>query len=321
MNIAAVEPPPAPPTLTALLSWDLPPLPILPIAGIVMAGLYCWGLIRMHRRGIEWSRGRSSSFLIGCVALVLVTGLQVERYGYSLFSVFMFQHLTLSMLVPPLLVVGSPGRLLLRATSHHGVGRWVLIAALTGLRSRAGRIALHPGLTIPLFLFSYYGLYLSSIFDALAVTEIGHVSMEVFFFASGLLFIIPVLAVGPLPVRQSNLGRLFDLFVEMPLHVFFGVILMMSSTPMLATFASPPPGWGVDPVDDQKLAGALAWSYGEPVALLVVLIFCIQWNRDEKNESAAADRRADEDGYSELNADNDFLKKIGTETRAPAADR
>jgi putative membrane protein len=315
MNIAAVDPPPAPPTLAALLSWDLPPLPILPIAGIVMAGLYCWGLHRIRRRGIEWSRWRSASFLLGCAALVLVTGLQIERYGYSLFSVFMFQHLTLSMTIPPLLVVGSPGRLLLRATSHHGAGRWVLIAALTGLRSRAGRIALHPGLTIPLFLFSYYGLYLSSIFDTLAVTEIGHVSMEIFFFASGLLFIIPVLAVGPLPIRQSNLGRMFDLFVEMPLHVFFGVILMMTSTPMLATFASPPPSWGVDPVADQKLAGALAWSYGEPVALLVVLIFCIRWNRDEKDESGAADRQAEEDGYSELNAYNDFLKKIGTETR------
>ena len=314
MNIAAVTPPEGPPTLAALLSFDLPPLPILPIAGIVMAGLYCWGLYRIRGRGIAWSRWRSASFLLGCAALVLVTGLQVERYGYSLFSVFMFQHLTLSMTIPPLLVVGSPGRLLLRATAHHGAGRWVLIAALTGLRSRAGRIALHPGLTIPLFLFSYYGLYLSSIFDVLAITVIGHVSMEIFFFASGLLFIIPVLAVGPLPVRQSNLGRLFDLFVEMPLHVFFGVILMMTSTPMLAAFASPPPQWGIDPVADQKLAGALAWSYGEPVALLVVLIFCIRWNRDEKDQSAAADRQAEEDGYSELNAYNDFLKKIGSDS-------
>lgn len=314
MNLAAVDPPQAPPTLTALLSWDVPPLPILPIAGIVMAGLYCWGLRRIRRSGIEWSRWRSASFLLGCAALVLVTGLQIERYGYSLFSVFMFQHLTLSMTIPPLLVVGSPGRLLLRATAHHGAGRWVLIAALTGLRSRAGRILLHPGVTIPLFLFSYYGLYLSSIFDALAVTKTGHVSMEIFFFASGLLFIIPVLAVGPLPIRQSNLGRMFDLFVEMPLHVFFGVILMMTSTPMLTAFASPPPGWDIDPVADQKLAGALAWSYGEPVALLVVLIFCIRWNRDEKDQSALADRQAEEDGYSELNAYNDFLKQISTET-------
>ena len=46
----------------------------------------------------------------------------------------------------------------------------------------------------------------------------------------------------------------------------------------------------------------------------MVLIFCIRWNRDEKEESAAADRHAEEDGYSELNAYNDFLKKIGSET-------
>ncbi|MBY6413941.1 cytochrome c oxidase assembly protein [Rhodococcus sp. BP-252] len=315
MNRAVVDTPTAPPTLSALLSWDIPPLPVLPITGIVMAALYCWGLHRVRKKSIYWSPWRSASFLLGCLFLVLVTGLQVERYGYSMFSVFMFQHLTLSMTIPPLLVLGSPGRMLLRATSHHGCGRWILVAALTGLRSRAGRIALHPGVTIPLFLFSYYGLYLSSIFDGLAVTVIGHVSMEVFFFASGLLFIIPILAVGPLPVRQTNLGRMFDLFVEMPLHVFFGVILMMTSTPMLSTFASPPPEWGVDPVDDQKLAGALAWSYGEPVALLVVLIFCIRWNRDEKDQSALADRQAEEDGYSELNAYNEFLKTIGTDTR------
>lgn len=48
--------------------------------------------------------------------LAAVTGLAIDGYGYRLFSAFMFQHLTLSILVPPLLVLGAPGRLLLRST-------------------------------------------------------------------------------------------------------------------------------------------------------------------------------------------------------------
>lgn len=313
MTSSIVDLPQAPPDPGALLSWDVPPLPILPLAAAVMAGLYCWGVYRVRRTGRAWPRWRTASFLAGCAALAAVTGLQIERYGYEVFSIFMFQHLTLSMAVPPLLVVGSPGRLLLRSAAHHGAGRAVLVAALWGLRSRAGRLALHPGVTIPLFLFSYYGLYLSSLFDALASTVLGHTSIEVFFLLSGLVFIVPVLAVGPLPIRQSYLGRLFDLFVEMPLHVFFGVILMMSTTPMLATFASPPEDWDLDPVADQKLAGALAWSYGEPVALLVVVIFCIAWHKHETSRSAPSSTHSDDD--SAHLAYNAYLHSLATGER------
>ena len=96
-----------------------------------------------------------------------------------------------------------------------------------------------------------------------------------FFLASGLLFILPILSTGPLPVRQSNLGRFFDIFVEMPSHVFIGVILMMAPRTLTETFSQPPPDWNVDPVADQGVAGALAWSYGEPVALLTTVIFPI----------------------------------------------
>ncbi|WP_264079786.1 cytochrome c oxidase assembly protein, partial [Mycolicibacter hiberniae] len=132
-----------------------------------------------------WS---TACFLSGCLILGAVMGLSIERYGFRLFSAFMFQQLALSILVPPLLVLGSPGRLLLRSTPHRGPGRWVLAAALAGLRTRAGAFLLHPAVTIPLFLFSYYGLYLSQLFDSIAVTWLGHTALEVFFLLSSQLF-------------------------------------------------------------------------------------------------------------------------------------
>lgn len=311
MGEGLMLPPPAPPTVTSMLAWDPPPIPLLPAVALLLAASYGAGVWVLHRRGVSWPWPRTVSFLTGSALLAAITGLAIESYGFRLFSAFMFQHLTLSILIPPLLVLGSPGRLLLRATPHHGLGRLVLIAALAGLRSPIARFLLHPGFTIPLFLFSYYGLYLSNLFDVLAASWVGHTMLEVLFLAAGLLFIIPILSPDPLPVRQSNLGKLLDIFVEMPLHVFIGVILMMAPTPLVATFADPPANWGVDPVADQGMAGALAWSYGEPVALITIIVFAWRWRRDEQAATESEDDRADAD----LAAYNAYLKQLHTSAR------
>ncbi|MDO3634706.1 cytochrome c oxidase assembly protein [Mycolicibacterium arseniciresistens] len=307
--IGQVVLPSSPPSVSAMLGWLVPPIPLLPVIAIGLAVWYLLAVRIVRAQGREWTWVRTASFLSGCIALAAVTGLAIDSYGYRLFSAFMFQHLTLSILVPPLLVLGAPGRLLLRSTPHRGVGRCVLIAALGALRCRASRIVLHPGFTIPVFLFSYYGLYLSDLFDSTAASVAGHVALQVFFLASGLLFILPILSTGPLPVRQSNLGRFFDIFVEMPLHVFIGVILMMAPRALTNTFANPPANWNVDPVADQAIAGALAWSYGEPVALLTTLIFAIRWRRDEESESARreADVERDDAEFASYNA---FLRQL-----------
>ncbi|BAD60576.1 cytochrome c oxidase assembly protein [Nocardia thailandica] len=308
--LAAIPLPDTPPSIGSMLAWNPPSFPVLPALALAASILYLIGLVRLRRLQRAWPWWRTACFLAGCLLLAAITGLGIEAYGYQLFSVWMFQHLTLSMTIPPLLVWGCPGLMLLRATPHRGLGRLVLAVAVSGLRSRTMRWMLHPGFTIPLFLFSYYGIYLTPVFDNVASTVLGHQLLELFFLLSGLLFVVPILSVGPLPIRQTNLGRFFDLFVEMPLHVFFGVILMMATTPLVEFFATPPPQWGIEAMRDQYLAGALAWSYGEPVALVVVIVFAIRWRRDEMRDNAVADRRSDLVGDDELAAYNAFLNDL-----------
>ena len=60
MTSPIIDLPQAPPDPGALLSWDVPPLPVLPVAAIVMAGLYCWGVYRVRRTGRAWSQWRTS---------------------------------------------------------------------------------------------------------------------------------------------------------------------------------------------------------------------------------------------------------------------
>ncbi|WP_366405918.1 cytochrome c oxidase assembly protein [Microbacterium sp. SCN 70-200] len=196
------------------------PAPVLPLLAGLLAVAYLAGAIRMWVRGRGWPVWRTVSFLLGCVALAAVTGLAVENFGYALFSVFMFQQL---------LVLGSPGTLLLRATPHHGPGLLVLRAAHAGLRSRTARWLLSPWLAVPLYLAAFYGLYLANFADPILSTVTGHTLLEVGFLVAGMLFTIPILSSDPLPVRMSHGGRALDVFAEAALHAFFGVFLMMAA--------------------------------------------------------------------------------------------
>ncbi|MFS2280629.1 cytochrome c oxidase assembly protein [Microbacterium sp. OR21] len=302
--------PDTPPTLEAFLTPMLPPVPVLPMLSLLMAVLYLAGAIRLWRQRRRWSVTRTVCFLLGCIVLVAMTGLAVEGYRYLLFSVFMFQQLTLMMAIPPLLVLGSPGTLLLRATPHRGLGRVILRLALAGLRSRIARWALSPWIAMPLFLMSFYGLYLGGLVDPILQTPGGHPLLEVAFLAAGVLFTIPILSNDPLPVRMTYPGRAMDLFAEAALHVFFGVFLMMSPTLFVETFAGPTTALGIDPLDDQWLAGALAWSYGEGPTVVMLLYVMHRWFRDDTLRAAKADRYADVHGDPELDAYNAYLDAL-----------
>lgn len=308
--------PTAPPSLAEYLAPNLQPVPLIPAIAAMVAALYLWGAIRLWRQGRHWSPLHTSSFLTGCLMIVVVMGAGVEGYGIKMFSVFMFQQLTLMMAVPPLLVFGAPGRLLLRSTSHHGLGRVALRAALTALRSRWSRAALHPAVMIPLFLLSFYGLYLSGIADTLLRSWPGHLGLELLFLLAGILFTVPLISTDPLPRKQSHGGRLIDLFSEMPLHAFFGVIVMMATAPMVPYFGSPPPSWGIDPMTDQGIAGGLAWSYGELPSVLLLMLILVRWRRDDLRLARAKDALATEP--IELTVYNDYLRNIAERQRRPS---
>lgn len=302
--------PGAPPTLLGFLSPVPLPLPLLPVLAGVLAVAYFTGAVRLWSSRRRWPLWRAVSFLLGCVALAAVTGLGVEGYGYALFSVFMFQQLTLMMAIPPLLVLGSPGTLLLRATPHHGAGLLLLRTAHAALRSRTARWLLSPWLAVPLYLAAFYGLYLADFADPILSTVTGHTLLEVGFLVAGMLFTIPVLSSDPLPVRMSHGGRALDVFAEAALHAFFGVFLMLATSVLVQGFAGPTSALGIDPIEDQRLAGGLAWSYGEAPTLLMLIYVMHRWFREDTTQAVAADRRKDAYGDPDLDAYNAYLTRL-----------
>ncbi len=300
----------APPGLSEFIGLSASTSFALPIAATVIAVVYVIGAIEMWIRGRRWSVVRTVSFVIGCALVAATTGSALEDYSQVMLSVFMFEQLTLMMLVPPLLILGSPGRLLLRSVRHRGLGRVVLVTYLSVLRSRPARWILHPALSVAIFLLLFYGLYLGDLLDPILAMPGGHASLEVAFLVAGILFTIPILSDDPLPIRMSHPARALDLAAEVALHAFFGVFLMMSPTLVTDYFASPPASLGIDPLVDQEVAGGLAWSYGEGPTVLMLVYILHRWFRDDTRRASAADARADRFGDPELDAYNEYLARL-----------
>jgi cytochrome c oxidase assembly factor CtaG/putative copper export protein len=282
-------------------------------AALVLAALYVAGVLRLRRRGDSWARGRTLSWLLGCAVLLFATSSGVGRYMPAMFSMHMAAHMLLSMLTPILLVLGAPVTLALRALpaagrdEPPGLREWLLAA----LHSRVSRLLTNPIVATVLFITGFYGLYLGGIFDAVAGSHAGHVLMNVHFLLSGYLFYWVVIGIDPTPRPISPLAKVGVVFASLPLHAFFGVVLMSMRNVLGAGFyRSLQLSWHTDLLGDQRLGGAIAWSAGEVPLVIVMIALLVQWSRSDRRTARRLDRAADRDDDADLAAYNAMLAEL-----------
>lgn len=301
-----------PPTVARVLfDWrfDL----VFGTAAILLAAVYIAGVVRLRRRGDAWPVGRIIAWLCGCAALLFATSSGVGRYMPAMFSMHMTAHMLLSMLVPVLLVLGAPVTLALRALPVAGKDRppgmreWLLAA----LHSRVSKFFTNPLVATAIFVAGFYGLYFGGIFDAAADSHGAHLAMNAHFLLSGYLFYWVVIGVDPTPRPIPHLAKLAMVFGSLPLHAFFGVVLMGTQTVLAGDFyRSLGLPWHTDLLADQRLGGGIAWSTGEVPLVLVMLALLIQWRRSDNRTAKRLDRAADRDEDAELAAYNNMLAKL-----------
>ena len=301
-----------PPTVARVLfDWrfDL----IFGTAAIVMAVLYLAGVRRLRRRGDAWPMGRTLAWLLGCALLLFTTSSGLGRYMPAMFSMHMIAHMLLSMLVPVLLVLGGPMTLALRALptagrdEPPGPREWLLAA----LHSRVSRFLTHPVVATVLFVVGFYGLYFGGIFDEAVSNHAAHVLMNVHFLLSGYLFYWVVIGIDPTPRQLPQLGKLAMVFASLPLHAFFGVVLMGMQTVLGEPFyRSLQLSWHTDLLGDQRLGGGIAWAAGEVPLVVVMIALLIQWRRSDQRTAKRLDRAADRDDNADLAAYNAMLAEL-----------
>ena len=300
------------PTLARiLLDWrfDL----LFGSAAIIFAAVYLAGVVRLRRRGDDWPVGRTIAWLLGCGLLLFTTSSGLGRYMPAMFSMHMAAHMLLSMLIPILLVLGAPTTLALRALPTAGKGNppgpreWLL----AGLHSGWSRFFTHPVVATVMFVAGFYVLYFGGIFDAAVSHHGAHVLMNLHFLMSGYLFYWVVIGIDPAPRVIPSLGKIGMVFASIPLHAFFGVMLMGSSVLLGERFyRSLQLPWHTDLVGDQRLGGSIAWAAGEVPLVVVMLALLIQWQRSDRRTATRLDRAADRDHDADMTAYNAMLAEL-----------
>ena len=288
-----------------------------------MAGLYIAAVRRLRRRGDTWPWGRTVPWLAGCAALIWATSGGPGVYGAVSFSTHMIQHMTLMMVVAPLLVLGGPILLALRALPSRrdggrGIREWILLLVHSPLL----RLFANPVVAAVLFAGSLVAFYYTGWFEWSLQTHQGHFVMTVHFLASGYLFFFVLIGIDPGPERPSYPMRLILLLATLAFHAFFGLAIMSQTTVLAEDW------WhalGFTDTDallaDQRVGGGIAWGAGEIPVVLVALAVVRQWVRSDERTAKRLDRKADRDGDADLAAYNARLAGLAEhDTRTRTGD-
>lgn len=283
------EVPPAPTIGLALTAWAFEPLVQVPL---VLAAVGYLILVRRVDRAHPANpvpRARAAAFIGGLVVIELALGSAIDAYDTTLFSVHMVQHVLLMFVAAPLLVLGAPITLLLRAASHKQRVRLILPV----LHSRIVRLVTFPVVSWLLFAGVMWGTHFSPLFDISLEEPLVHDLEHLLFLGTALLFWWPAIGLDPAPWRMPYPARILYVFLQMPQNTFLALAIYSASVALYPHYATLVRDWGPSVLADQQGAGAIMWVAGDLTFLAAILGIVYAWMRDEEGRAGRREARID----------------------------
>jgi putative membrane protein len=276
------------------LEFQADPLILVPLLGL--GGLYVVGYLRLAgiraqrgvRRGVGEHRGLL--FAMGYLTLVVALVSPLHALGERYFSVHMVQHLLLTLVAPPLLLLSNSMPVLLWALpAEERAGLGMLVGRPGPLRS------LLRGLTRPLvswllFILAQWLWHQPGAYQIALENPWAHYAEHLSFFITATLFWWPVIGAAPLPSPLSYPARmLYTFFAWMP-NTFLGAGLTLSAGVLYPFYTHQA---GVDVYADQQLAGLLMWMPGDVLFALVLLLLVVAFMQHEQRTAERLERELD----------------------------
>ncbi len=253
---------------TGAWNWEWQAYPGVWVLMLALAVAYTWG----WRRDVDAERGRPWFFVLGLLVLWGAIDWPIGALGAGyLLSVHMVQYITLSLIVPPLLL--------------HGLTPAMLRAVL--LRPRVLPIARF--LTKPLIAFVIFNLvlvatHLPPIVDTVKVSQLGSFAMDVAWLGAGLLFwwqaMAPLAEFSPLRYPGRIVFLLFNVFIPTVPASF----LTFSDYPIYAVYEQAVRVGSLTATEDQQLAGLAMKIVGGLIIFGTATVFFFKWYKQEERE-------------------------------------
>jgi len=264
-------------TLALLTQWNLDPSIFLGSA--LFCGVYLSAIGPFRRRyglGPEVKRGQVAAFLIGTAIMFLALVSPLDEIGDAyLFSAHMVQHLLITVVVPPLWLVGTPGWLVKVLLRQPLIGR--VLRALT-----------KPPIAFFLFTGVFAAWHLPILYDLTLANENVHILEHLMFMATAVLNWWPIL--NPLPEEMPRLSfgsQILYMFANCQVMVVLGALLFFISHPIYIPYLAAPRIFGISAADDQMIGALIMWIPGNIVYLIAMSISFYSWFEKHEGEEDA----------------------------------
>lgn len=249
-----------------LTAWSVDP-PI--VAGLALgAAGYSLLLGRGRAAGRPLPAGwRVAAYAGGLLAIALALLGPVDAFDGDVFFLHMLQHLLLTQVAPPLLLLGRPLAVLFGGLPP----RWTRTLA-----RRRGLSALLRGLTQPLVALLLFNAALviwhaPALYDAAVGSDQLHNLEHLTFFGFGLCYWWRIVSPTPRHHKLALPWMVGSLFATMMIGTALGAVLTLSANVIYPAYLHATNPFGIAPLVDQQLGGLLMWIVGGAIYSAIAL--------------------------------------------------
>lgn len=246
------------------------------VAGLAtLAALYLWRARAADARNPLPAARQISFFSSLLVVFASLNGPLHDLSDTYLFSAHMVQHLLLTMLFPPLIIVGVPG--------------WML-RPLLGNRVVRG---IAQRLTRPITCFAIFNLVIAGwhlpVFYNAAMANHGiHILEHLMFMAAAVLMWWPLTSQLPELPRLSYPGQmLYSFLMIIPMSIV-AIYISMAQEVLYPAYAAAPRISPLSPIDDQLLGGLIMWVPGGIIFMIIMTVIFFRWAARGGDDAASA---------------------------------
>ena len=215
-----------------------------------------------------------TSFITGAVIILFALAGPVHELSDNyLFSAHMAQHMLVTLVAPPLLLLGTPGWLL------RPIVRVKVVL-------RMGKFLTKPLIAFFFFLSVFSIWHLPVLYDGALRSHTFHVAEHLLFMMSAVILWWPIMSPLPeLPQISSPAKLLYLILVSIAQTGLFAVITF-SDRVIYVYYESLPRLWGLSPLVDQQIGGIVMKVTWLAVFVPgICIVFLVWFNREERNDS------------------------------------
>jgi putative membrane protein len=238
-----------------LTDWTLDPLQLAPV--VLAAVAYAMRARTLRNRGTPMARHRIILFALGIALLLLAFASPIAAIGEKeLFSFHMLQHVLIGDLAPLCLLAGASGPMLRPLLALRPVERL--------------RVLANPLVALPLWAANLYLWHVPFLYEAAVRHSAVHALEHACFFTAGVVVWLPVLETLPAPEWFGTGPKLAYIACVRVVETVLGNVFVWSGAVFYGVYAHGDELWGVSPLQDQGLAGAVMMIEGSIVTIVAL---------------------------------------------------